>query len=212
MDQLKEALAKLPMIPLLVIWAAFLVYDYYTFTTDPASELANRKSEIQSVKESNIKLENEIKKVEEFRANLESIRVELRNAAQKLDSFKATISENLDVAEFTKLTTTEAKRVGISMAGIKPLDQTKKEYYIEQPFEFAFRGAFVQLVVLLKRLSNLQKVVRVDNFEVRPISSPNARIVELQGTMQIKAYRYLGSRADEVSQTPSSKPSKAGGT
>ncbi|HCM41386.1 MAG TPA: hypothetical protein DIS93_15625 [Bdellovibrionales bacterium] len=207
MDWIKDNISKLPLIPVLIIFCTWCGYDFYEFKTDPGSAFLAKIAEAKTIKETNVKLQDKILIVNEFLKNLEATRVELRNAATKLESFKASVSETLDVAEFARLTTTEARRVGISVVSIRPMEPTKKEYYVEQPFEFAFRGAFVQLVVLLDRLANLQKVVRVDNFEISPAGSSSARIVELQGTMQIKAYRYQGSKADELGKIPGSAPS-----
>src|SRR4051812_24987581 len=100
MDKLREILAKIPIIPLLILWVGKLGYDYYSFTTDASSALVLKKADIQAVKMENTKLQDEIKKVNDFLKNLEATKVELRNSAQKLDSFKATISDQLDIAEF----------------------------------------------------------------------------------------------------------------
>lgn len=222
-EKLKEQLAKIPLIPVLLIWAAFLGWEYYSYESSDTSPLVQKRIEMESVRSENTGLETQLQKVKEFAKNLEIKKLEIRSLTQELDALKTSISEDLDLPDFMKSTLTEARKVGLTVLSLKPTKGTKHEYYAEQAFDLKFRGAFVQVVVFLDRLANMQKVVRVDNFEMKPFGSPTAKIVELQGTVEIKAYRYIGSKADDLgkntpsSQTPPGQPSTnnaspAGGT
>jgi Tfp pilus assembly protein PilO len=108
------------------------------------------------------------------------------------------LSENLDLPEFMKTVLTEARRVGLFVVSLRPAGSTEKEYYGEHVFDFAFRGVFVQMMLFLDHMANVQKIVRVDNFNIRPRGSTSGRYVEIDGTVQLKAYRYIASKADSL--------------
>ena len=72
------------------------------------------------------------------------------------------------------------------------------EFYVQQPFVMAFKGVYIQLMVFLERMSNVQKIVRVDSFSMKPVSSSRSRYVEIEGVVELKAYRYLASAADAL--------------
>ena len=92
-----------------------------------------------------------------------------------------------------------------------PTDQKKLEAYaVEQPFALQFKGVFVQLMVLLERLSATERIVRVDNFELKRMGSSLAPYVELNGKLEVKTYKYVGSKADDLGKTDKTeKPDKA---
>ena len=94
----------------------------------------------------------------------------------------------------------EAGKVGLSVAGIKPTDLKESEYYSEQSFALGFHGVYVQLVVFPAEARQYlpDKIIRVDNFDMKVASSPTAQYVSLDGTLQLKSYRYKASKADDL--------------
>ncbi len=207
-ESLKNLINRIPFIPLFIGIIAYLCFDAYVFTYgkilsyEPGSDYISKQKQIEAKKLENIHIKEKIEKAVEFWKTLESKKKELQNLAKDLDGMKATLSEHLDVPEFMKLILTEAKKVGLTVLGLKPISQNKKEYYTENSFELGFRGAYVQLLVFLDRLSESQRVIRVDNFLIKPKGNPQARFVELEGTIQVKGYYYLGSKLDEVKKPP----------
>lgn len=205
-EMLKERLEKFPITLLLVLFLGYLAYDYSVFMNDPASLLTAKKTELKGAKEINNKIQERVKQANEYVRNLEAKTAEIRRLAVELEGMKATLTESLDVPGFMKMAITEAKKVGLVVLGLKPTALNKSEYYVEQAFELNFRGVYVQLLVFLDRLSQAQKIVRVDNFSIKPKGGGSSRYVELEGTVQIKTYYYLGSKADELGRTESLAP------
>lgn len=202
---LKEKIKKAPVGVLLVGYLAFLGYDYYHFITDPQSSLQQKTTLFSELKKENVKLKNKVQQADEFFKTLDQKRSELRGLTQQLQEMKGTLSDQLDVPSFVKMVVTEANRVGLTVLSIKPTDTKNSEFYVEQAFELNFRGFFVQLLVFLERLSNVERIVRADNFEVKNLGSSASNYVEVGGVVQIKTYRYLGSKADEVAQKGGSR-------
>lgn len=207
MDTIKDLLEKVPTTVLLAAYLAFLGFDYYNFTNDPASELNVKKGELQAVQADVAKLRTRVKQANEFLKTLDLKRAELRRLAQDLQDTKASLTETLDVPGFMNQVLTEAQRVGLKIVSIKPGENSRHEYYAQQVFDLNFRGVFIQLVGFLDRLSNLQKIVRADNFAIKPISPAYGKFVELEGTLQLKTYRYIGSKADDLARGSSGEHS-----
>lgn len=208
-ERLKEILHKIPWTGIAAVIALYMGYDYYWFTTDAASPLVQKQAQIVTITEENEKLKTKIKQANDFLKSLDAKKAELRALHQQLQDMKGTLSETLDVPDFMKTTITEAKKVGLAVLSLKPTESAKKEYYAEQAFDLAFKGVFVQLVVFFDRVANLQKIVRVENFALKPVSSSLSRYVELEGVVQLKVYRYIGSKADTLG-TPATLPTGTG--
>ncbi len=202
MEKFKEAFAKIPFVLIMVIVLGWFAWDYSSFTQDESSPLNLARKEIEAAKSDNERLQSRVKQGVEFVKTLEAKKAELRKLSEELNSMKGTLSETLDVPDFMKTVLAEAKHVGLTVVRLQPAEPVSKEFYQEQPFDFTFRGVYVQLTAFLERMSGIQKIVRVDNFNIRPVSPSNARFVTLEGTVQVKAYRYLASKADEVGKNP----------
>lgn len=207
-DQIYLALQKIPATLLLLFYLGYLGYDYYSFETDSSSELKIKRTQVAQLKEETETAKRRIKEVEEFFKSLEVKREELRGLASKLGDMKATLSEDLDVSEFIKMVVTEAQKVGLSVRGIQPVGETKKEFYFEQAFRVNYRGVFAQVVVFLQRIRQLQRIVRIQDYNLSPASPDNGRYVLLQGNMTLLAYRYAGSKADDIAAERSATEKK----
>ncbi len=185
-----------------VAWLASTAWGFYQFKTGTDSPLFEKNTEIQTVRAENDKLQIRARELKKFVSELERKKTELRGLAQKLDESKANLSETFDVPSFMQSAVTEAKRLGLQVMTFRPTDRTPKELYGEQGFEFGFRGAYVQLLVFLHRLAQIQTIVRVENFNAHPFGARTSKYVMLEGSMQIKGYYYLRSKADDVSRQP----------
>lgn len=199
-EKIKELLDRVPITLFLVIYILYLGYDYHLFKTDPRSGLNLEKAKVEKAENEVKKLKTRVKEVSEFVKSLEAKKAELRGLAQDLDSTKATLSESLDIPAFMKVVLTEAKKMGLTVLALKPTLSSVKEYYVEQAFELTFKGVFVQFIGFLERLANLEKIVRVDDFVMTPTKTNSSRYIELEGKLQLKTFRYNGSKADDLAK------------
>jgi Tfp pilus assembly protein PilO len=218
--QLKEKLQSLPLVPIVLLAAAYLGFDHYQQTTDAGAPLPLKRAELASLREQNTVLETKAKKAGEFERTLEARRVQIRGLARQLDAFRSSLTETLDAPQFIDLVTAEAKKVGLIVTGLEPRERGSAEHTIEQSFEMRFRGVFVQFLVFLDRLAQAKRVVQVSSFGVKPLSSSLSRYVELEGSVQLKAFAYKRSNPDllvkenaassqPAAQAAESQPAKA---
>lgn len=180
-------------------FAGFYAYGYYfTFLDDPASPLSTRKAELKAIRGQNQALEKKVQELEEFKRQLEAKKEEVRSIAQQLSETKGALEDDVRMPDFMKMLVSEAKRVGLAVQSITPSRKQAQEYYFEYPVELKFRGIYAQVFSFMNRLSNLQRIVRVDRFEMKPVSSAASKYVELEGVLQIKTFSYVGSKADQI--------------
>lgn len=211
-EKLKEKIGRIPVPLLFLVLALYLGYTWYSFHSAADSPMLMKESELQEVKKQTETLAAKAKELEAFKATLETKRSELRQLASKLDDMKGTLSDSMDVPGFMQLTVNEARKVGLTVVSIKPGERKAKEFYAEQAFDFAFRGVYVQLMVFMHRLAQLQTIVKAENFTVKPASSRQTGYVMLEGSIQLKSYSYLRSKADELlkAQEAASEAAAAG--
>ncbi len=199
-DKLKELLQKIPWQALLVCYVLLQAWGYYEFISSPESPLIQKIGQVVEAKKEIAALSTKVKAAQEFFRSLDAKRAEIRALTLQLDEMKNALTEELDVPAFIKLVATEAKKLGVNVTSIRPTVAKEHEYYFEQAFDLSFNCVYVQLLVFLERIASLEKIVRIDDLLIRRSGPSTARYVELVGTLQLKAYRYLGSKADEVAR------------
>jgi Tfp pilus assembly protein PilO len=213
MDALRGFLDRyLPLVG--VVLGLYFAYDIYSFLTDPSSEWVARKTQVQAQEESVRQLETQVKQAEAFFKTLEAKKVEIRNLAVQLNEMKVSLSNDLDVPSLLKVIASEAQRVGLRVQAIRPGATQKRELYVESAFELEFRGVFAQVVIFMQRLASAPRILKIENFMVEPtlgggattsvgssnVAQSSNKYVELKGTLQIIAYAYNASKADDIAE------------
>lgn len=198
MEALNKALGKLPIMPVIVLYCGWLGYSYYSWLNSPDSELGMRKTGIESSRRQVELVKKKLATGEEFFKNLDAVRARIRQLTAQLDNSKTTLSADIDIANFVRMLTLEAKKLGITIKSITPQGEVKKEYYTEVPFNVTLKGAYVQVLVFFDRIARLQQVIKVGDFDLKPTGNAYTKYVELSGTAKIISYKYLGTHADEI--------------
>jgi Tfp pilus assembly protein PilO len=178
----------------------YLGWDMYSFYNDVLSPYVQAQDEIIRIQS---EIETKSKKLQDaktFYETLEKKRQELRAMVEQLSSMKATIPEVFDQSEFVRLLSAEAKKIGINLTRIDEMPETKKEYYVEKPFTLSFKAVYVQMIAFMERLNQLEKIIRVDEYQARPrtADSSKQKYVDIDGTMRIKGFYYLGTAEDDI--------------
>jgi Tfp pilus assembly protein PilO len=198
MGELNKTLSRLPIVLLAALYCGYLAYDYYDWLNSPQSELGKKKAAVVAAKTELDAAKKKLASGQEFFRNLDALRSRIRSLTSQLEGSKATLSADIDIANFLRMITLEAKKLGLSIKGVKPDREIKQEYYLEVPFTVAFKGAYVQALVFFDRISKFQQVIRVSDFDLKPTGNVFTKYVELDGSVKLIAYKYLGTAVDDV--------------
>jgi Tfp pilus assembly protein PilO len=200
-DALLLPLARIPWSIVGLLVGLWFGWDYYQFETSSESELNLEKARIGELRQEVTLKTTKLQEVEQFRRTVDQRRAQLSEMTARLNEKRLAVSEKFDAAEFVGVINTEARRVGLEVIKLDPQSSSQNELYAEHPFKLVFRGVFVQFLVFMERIANLQKIVRVDQFDVGPARSARTSqaLVELEGNLELKVYRYLSTSADSIS-------------
>ncbi len=199
---LEEIKVLLNRIPALLIVLAFGIWEgwtYYQFVQgDPMSPLAQKEKKYKETESQTAGLRRRVKEVQEFMAGLDRKREELRTLAIRLGEMKSTLSEELDVPAIIKFVITEAKRMRVTVRGLRPESERLEELYVQQPFRLEFQAIYAQLVAFLVHVTNAQNILKIGALEILPNGSQESKFVPIKGTIELLAFRYSGTEADRV--------------
>lgn len=196
-------LERIPYSFILVLILGGLGVDLFVFMTSDTSTLKTKQGELTTVQGDVAKAKARLDRVENFRKSLDVKREEIRKLAKELQDTKGILTEDADVAGFMKSIITEAQQAGVTVSSLKPGETTKLEYVVQQNYDLNLSGFYIQILGFIDRLTKTQKILYVDNFSLKPTSRSDQKLVDLDGTFQVKSFRYLGGKADEIGQSPS---------
>src|SRR5205807_885579 len=145
-----------------------------------------KKAQVETIRAETATMQGKLKELAEFQRNIDQKRSGLRLLAQQLQEMKGTLAEEIDIPLFINMVVGEAAKVGVTVLGIKPTEASASEFVGQQAFELSFRCVYVQLLLLLERLSTVERIIRVDNFDVKPTGPSSGAYVEIGGTIEIK--------------------------
>lgn len=209
-DVLKNLLNRIPWTLGLIGFLSWLGLSYYQFRNSPESPLMLKRAEIDQAVVQIDQLKVKLREAQEFQRTLDVKREELRKLAMELAGMRASLSEDFDVPELIRIVTREAKVVGLRVSSFAPVNEAQQEFYTEKIFKLEFSGVYAQLYVFLQRIASLQKILRVDGLEMTPRGPQNQKYVEIGGSLYVLAYRYSGTKADEIgTSSPSPAPAPA---
>ncbi len=200
-ENIKETFEKIPINFLLVLFVAYLGFTYFSFESDELSQKKVKQKEIAVLRGVNTKLESKYRELNLFVKSLEKKKIDLRKLAMELQDVKAVLTENIDVPGFMKLVTTEAKRLNFSVLSLKPKGSKSHGFYAEESFDLTFRGVFVQFAQFLDRIANLTRIIQIENLKITSVGSNSGRFVILEGFMELKVFKYLGSVEDLIGKS-----------
>jgi Tfp pilus assembly protein PilO len=182
------------------IFGLYEGYSVYSFHTDADSDLNQRKTILANNEKDFKKRQQSVKKLEEFKANLEKKKEELRSYVKALANLKADVAEIEDIPGLIKTIAVEAHNVGLLIQGMTPTKADSHEYFTEQSFNIRCKGWYFQIIAFFERLNNLSNIVLADAVT---LESQNAKtqngFPEIDGILQIKTFRYIPTYIDKVS-------------
>jgi Tfp pilus assembly protein PilO len=201
---------KVPFTLLLAVYIAYLGYGYYQFMNDESGEIHVKQAELRAARDDIQKLEKRVKTVSDFMQSLSVKKQELRQLAQDLQDTKVNLPETLDEADLMEIINLELNRAGLSYSHLTPLGKKSYEFYEASDFSFQSTGVFFQYLTFIESITSLRKILRVTEIKLTPVSPAWSSYVQLSGEMRISAYRYLGTKADELGNAANAAAANAG--
>lgn len=212
-----SSLNRFPAFLILFIWLGYLGWKGYEFNTASDGEVEAHHTKVAAGKKEIQGLREKVKEGEAFVKSLEAKKEELRNQAKRLSEFQGALSEQADSASLVKFLITEAKKLEIKVDRIEPGRKNQQPFYLEQQYDLDLRGSFQQILLLMFRISKMQRILRIENYKFRVSpTSLSPRSMTLAASLVLSSYQYTLSQEDSVGReaataNPPAKSGAAGG-
>lgn len=164
-------LNKLPwygQVGLFVVLALAGVGVFYYFYVMPAdAEMATRQQRLDGLKV-------EIAKAQSTANQLNQFRQQVAELEGRLESLKAVLPEQKDVADLLRRIQTLATQSNLAIRGFKPAASVTKDLHAEWPIGLQLDGTYHNLAMFFDRVSKFSRIINVSNISIQAKEKPEA--------------------------------------
>ena len=162
-------LNKLPwygQVGLFVVLGIALIGGFYWFYAVPAqAEMVTREQKLAALRVNIAKGSATANQLNQFRQQV----AELEG---RLESLKAVLPEQKDVADLLRRIETLARQSNLAIQGFKPAPSVTKQLHAEWPIALQLDGTYHNLAMFFDRVSKFSRIINVSNITIRGKEKP----------------------------------------
>ncbi|MEN8152460.1 MAG: type 4a pilus biogenesis protein PilO [Acidobacteriota bacterium] len=137
----------------------FFYYLHYSPTQDTIVRVENDIDEV----------ERKIRKAEREEGRLKQIKEEIANYEATLEELKTILPEKNEVSQIIKKIQSIISSARLKIGKFVKQKESKKEIYIQVPYQITLAGTYHNLGVFFDQLSRLKKIFTVNSLSINPI-------------------------------------------
>jgi len=194
-------LSPLQRIGILLLAVVLIVVGYWQLLHRPQSRrIQAQESRLSDlIRERNIK-RDVAKNLEQFRAELEGLSVQFKEALAKLPDKK-------EIPQILSSISNLGKEAGLEVLRFKPQAETAGDFYARVPLDLRFVGSYHNLGMFFYKVGKVPRIVNIENFTVIKAPEDKGEQIALSATCTAATYRFL-EQAAPAKPKPGSKQKK----
>jgi type IV pilus assembly protein PilO len=163
------SLNKLPwyaQVGLFVTLAAGLVGVFYYFYVMPSqADMDIRRKQLATLRADITKGSTTANQLNQFKAQVAELQA-------RLESLKAVLPEEKDVADLLRRIQTLATQSNLAIKGFKPAPTVTKTMHVEWPIALQLDGTYHNLGMFFDRVSKFSRIINVSNLDIKAKDKP----------------------------------------
>jgi type IV pilus assembly protein PilO len=149
----------------LVLGLALIGGFYYFYVMPTQAEMATRERKLAA-------LRVDIAKGSTTANQLNQFRQQVAELEGRLESLKAVLPEQKDVADLLRRIQTLATQSNLAIRGFKPAPSVTKQLHAEWPIALQLDGTYHNLGMFFDRVSKFSRIINVSNIRIHAKEKP----------------------------------------
>jgi type IV pilus assembly protein PilO len=162
-------LDKLPwygQVGLFVALGLALIGGFYWFYAVPAqAEMVTREQKLDALRVTIAKGSATANQLNQFRQQVAELEA-------RLESLKAVLPEQKDVADLLRRIETLARQSNLAIQGFKPAPSVTRQLHAEWPIALQLDGTYHNLAMFFDRVSKFSRIINVSNITIQAKEKP----------------------------------------
>jgi type IV pilus assembly protein PilO len=138
---------------------------YYFYVMPADAEMATRQQKLDGLKVEIAKAQSTANQLNQFRAQVSELE-------GRLESLKAVLPEQKDVADLLRRIQTLATQSNLAIRGFKPAPSVTKDLHAEWPIALQLDGTYHNLAMFFDRVSKFSRIINVSNISIKAKEKP----------------------------------------
>jgi len=130
-----------------------------------------RNAELQSLRESRLKLEKEVEVLKEQKKELDKIEAELVVLNATLKDLEQIIPQKKEIADILRRIQQLAYDSRLNVLKFQPKGEVNKDFYAEWPINIEISGTYHNLGIFFDKLSKFSRLFNVNNFSISALNN-----------------------------------------
>jgi type IV pilus assembly protein PilO len=156
--------AQFGMFAVLAIAGAGVFYQFYV--TPFNAEMDQRRQQLAALRVEVAKGTTTANQLNQFKAQVSELEA-------RLESLKAVLPEQKDVADLLRRIQTLATQSSLTIRGFKPAPSVTKQLHAEWPIALQLDGTYHNLGMFFDRVSKFSRIINVSNIVIRGKDKPD---------------------------------------
>ena len=176
-----------------VIGAGYAGYEYHRFYTE---ERVRMEDESLAQEGSFQTKQGELKRLQHFAQNIETIKQELRDLNFQLESALEYMPRSYNLSGLLRKLTLLAQNSGLDLYSFRPAvveDRKEGAFYSTVPIQVNVRGTYTQTLVFFDQISRLKRILSAEEIVMNLENAPtDGRIgaAVLNTVAKVRTYRF----------------------
>lgn len=189
---------------ILIVLAVLIAVGYYfTLHTGQVAELEILEAKLT---ERQAKLTED----KELASNLPQHRQTYERMQKVLDKSLEQLPNQSEIPSLLTSIGNNARSLGLSIVGFKPLPEIPKGFYAEVPFDMALMGNYHDVALFFDQVGKLNRIININNLDMAPVTLTDGTrhlSVKCLGT----TFRFLSIEEQEAIKKAAAATRKPGG-
>ncbi|MBE2253656.1 MAG: type 4a pilus biogenesis protein PilO [Myxococcus sp.] len=187
MEQLLERVNKLP-----IAAKAGIVVGIIVLMTAGAWFLLIQdiETEIESLKAQQVTLDQTYAEKKEIADNLLERRREMDQLEQQLQDALTELPERKDLGELLAALNDLGKKAGLEITRVVPGTESAESFFARIPIAMAVKGNYHEIAVFLQEISQLKRIVNVNNLKLGTPTLRNDKVI-LSSDFMATTFRFI---------------------
>lgn len=184
------------MLPLMI-----LLYNGWIFFgqwEEHQVRVQNLENQLQALNAKKTRAENDIKKITDFKANLEKSRERVQEVNRQIIKVQKQLPTETNETVVLEYLDKEAKELNLQSPTIKPAGEVLNGFYFTNQFSFNSQGTYLQFMIFFERLMLAERLYNVKKLTLRSDGvEQKGRFTLIQGDLILETYKYNSSHQEK---------------
>ena len=168
---------------------------YYFYVADAQTSMTVRRQQLEAKR-------GELTKAQALAQRLPEFQAEVGDLEARLESLKAVLPEQKDVAGLLSRIQTLATQSNLTIRGFRPQPVATKELHAEWPIGLELDGTYHDLGLFFDRIAKVPRIISVSGVDIRAKARPDPESREtIEAKCVATTFVLLDTRPTAASQT-----------